>query len=143
MFQSDAPIRRRQRAIAEINVVPYIDVMLVLLIIFMITAPMLNLGVEVELPQASAESLGDISDPLMVTVNQNGDLYLNTGDAPELIDGQTLVERVGIIVARNPEVQVLVGGDQQVPYRYIYETMVLLQRAGVAAIGFMGDPPEQ
>jgi biopolymer transport protein TolR len=128
---------------AEINVVPYIDVMLVLLIIFMVTAPLLNLGVEVELSQGNAESLGDIEEPLLVTVNSNGDLYLNTGDAPELVDGQTLVERVGVIVGRNDEVQVLIGGDQAVPYRYIYDTMVLLQRAGVSSIGFMGDPPEQ
>lgn len=142
-MQTDAPIQRRRRAMAEINVVPYIDVMLVLLIIFMVTAPLLNLGVEVELPQGNAESMGEIEDPLMVTVNSNGDLYLNTGDAPELIDGQTLVERVSVLVGRNPEIQVLVGGDQAVPYRHIYETMVLLQRAGVASIGFMGDPPEQ
>ena len=142
-MQTDAPIQRRRRAMAEINVVPYIDVMLVLLIIFMVTAPLLNLGVEVELPQGNAESMGDKEDPLTVTVDSNGDLYLNTGDAPELIDGQTLVERVSILVGRNPDIQVLVGGDQAVPYRYIYETMVLLQRAGVASIGFMGDPPEQ
>ncbi|MCA1778363.1 MAG: protein TolR [Xanthomonadaceae bacterium] len=142
-MQTDAPIRRRRRAIAEINVVPYIDVMLVLLIIFMITAPLLNLGVEVELPQASAETLADKGDPLMVTVDANGDVYLNTGDAPERVDGQTLTERVGIIVGRNPELQVLVGGDRQVAYQHIYETMVLLQQAGVASIGFMGDPPEQ
>ncbi|MDT8449028.1 MAG: ExbD/TolR family protein [Wenzhouxiangellaceae bacterium] len=142
-MQTDAPIQRRRRAMAEINVVPYIDVMLVLLIIFMITAPLLNLGVEVELPQGAAESLGDISDPLMVTVDRNGEMYLNTGDAPELVDGQTLVERVSVLVGRNPEIQVLVGGDRDVPYRHIYETMVLLQQAGVASIGFMGDPPEQ
>src|SRR6056297_1945607 len=103
-MQTDAPIQRRRRAMAEINVVPYIDVMLVLLIIFMVTAPLLNLGVEVELPQGNAESMGEIEDPLMVTVNANGDLYLNTGDAPELIDGQTLVERVSVLVGRNPEI---------------------------------------
>ena len=142
-MQTDAPIQRRRRAMAEINVVPYIDVMLVLLIIFMVTAPLLNLGVEVELPQGNAESMGDIEEPLLVTVDRNGDLYLNTGDAPELVDGQTLVERVSVIVGRNEKVQVLVGGDQAVPYRYIYDTMVLPQRAGVASIGFMGDPPEQ
>ncbi len=142
-MQTDAPIQRRRRAMAEINVVPYIDVMLVLLIIFMVTAPLLNLGVEVELPQGNAESMDNKENTLTVTVDSNGDLYLNTGDAPELIDGQTLVERVSVLVGRNAEIQVLVGGDQAVPYRYIYETMVLLQRAGVASIGFMGDPPEQ
>ena len=142
-MEADSPLRRRRRAMAEINVVPYIDVMLVLLIIFMVTAPLLNLGVEVELPQGNAESMGDIDEPLMVTVDRDGNLYLNTGDAPELVDPQTLGERVGIIVGRNPDVQVLVGGDQQTDYRHIYETMVTLQQAGVASIGFMGDPPEQ
>ncbi|MGB0515094.1 MAG: ExbD/TolR family protein [Wenzhouxiangellaceae bacterium] len=142
-MQHDAPIRRRRRAMAEINVVPYIDVMLVLLIIFMVTAPLLNLGVEVELPRGSAEALEDDGDPLMVIVHSNGDLYLNTGDAPELVDAETLVERIAIIVGRNPQAQVLIAGDQQTPYSRIYETMVLLQQAGVASIGFMGDPPEQ
>jgi len=142
-MQADAPIRRRRRAMAEINVVPYIDVMLVLLIIFMVTAPLLNLGVEVELPRGNAESMGDQDDPLIVEIRENGDLYLNAGDAPELVDGQTLVERVGIFLGRNDELQVFIAGDQGVAYRHIYETMVLLQRAGVPAIGFMGDPPEQ
>jgi biopolymer transport protein TolR len=142
-MEADSPLRRRRRAMAEINVVPYIDVMLVLLIIFMVTAPLLNLGVEVELPQGNAESMGEIEEPLMVSIDRDGNLYLNTGDAPELVDSQTLAERVGIILGRNPDVQVLVGGDQQTDYRYIYETMVTLQQAGVASIGFMGDPPEQ
>jgi biopolymer transport protein TolR len=128
---------------AEINVVPYIDVMLVLLIIFMVTAPLLNLGVEVELPRGNAESMGETDEPLIVEVRANGDLYLNTGDAPELVDGQTLVERVETFIGRNPDIQVLIGGDQRVPYRHIYATMVLLQQAGVPAIGFMGDPPEE
>jgi len=142
-MQADAPIRRRRRAMAEINVVPYIDVMLVLLIIFMVTAPLLNLGVEVELPRGNAESMGDQDDPLIVEIRDNGDLYLNTGDAPELIDGETLVERVAVFLGRNDELQVFIAGDQEVDYRHVYETMVLLQRAGVPAIGFMGDPPEQ
>jgi len=142
-MEADAPIRRRRRAMSEINVVPYIDVMLVLLIIFMITAPLLNLGVEVELPQGSAETLGERGDPLIVVVHGNGDLYLNTGDAPELIDGQTLVERVGVFVGRNPDLQVLIAGDQQAAYGHVYDAMTLLQQAGVTSIGFMGDPPEQ
>src|SRR6056297_1131460 len=128
-MQADAPIRRRRRAMAEINVVPYIDVMLVLLIIFMVTAPLLNLGVEVELPRGNAESMGDQDDPLIVEVRDNGDLYLNTGDAPELIDGETLVERVAVFLGRNDELQVFIAGDQEVDYRHVYETMVLLQRA--------------
>lgn len=142
-FHGDAPVRRRRRAMAEINVVPYIDVMLVLLIIFMVTAPLLNLGVEVELPEGNAESLGEMTDPLLVTVDRDGNLYLNTGDAPELVDSQTLIERVSVFAGRNPDLQVLIGGDRDVAYRHIYSTMVLLQQAGVGAVGFMGDPPAE
>ncbi|WP_376692607.1 protein TolR [Wenzhouxiangella sp. EGI_FJ10409] len=138
---SDQPyIRRRRKRMSEINVVPYIDVMLVLLIIFMVTAPLMNLGVEVELPSGSAEPLTDQGDPLMVTVTAEGDLYLDTGDAAELVDDQTLVETVSAIVARNPQLQVTVTGDRNVDYQHIYGAMVLLQRAGVASVGLVGDP---
>ena len=134
---------------AEINVVPYIDVMLVLLVIFMITAPLLNLGVEVDLPKADAEPLesqqGD--EPLVVTVLENGDLYLNAGGdldgtSSGLIDPDSLVTTVSAIVRRNPDVQVLVGGDQAVGYGQVYNAMVLLQKAGVTKVGLMSDPLE-
>ena len=134
---------------AEINVVPYIDVMLVLLVIFMITAPLLNLGVEVDLPKADAEPLDSeqSEEPLVVTVLKNGDLYLNAGgDLDEtssgLIDPESLVTTVAAIVRRNPEVQVLVGGDQSVGYGQVYNAMVLLQKAGVSKVGLMSDPLE-
>ena len=139
--------RARRRPMSEINVVPYIDVMLVLLVIFMITAPLLNLGVEVDLPEADAEPLetqqGD--EPLVLTVLQNGDLYLNAGGdlagtTSGLIDPESLVTTVAAIVRRNPEVQVLVGGDQAVGYGQVYNAMVLLQKAGVSKVGLMSDP---
>jgi biopolymer transport protein TolR len=140
---SDQPyIRRRRRPMAEINVVPYIDVMLVLLVIFMITAPLMNLGVEVELPTGQAEPLSDQGDPLLVTVTREGDLYLDTGDSPRLVDGESLVEIVGAIAQRNPDVQVTVSGDRDVAYQHIYGAMVLLQRAGVPAVGLIGDPED-
>ena len=141
------PVKGRRRPMAEINVVPYIDVMLVLLVIFMITAPLLNLGVEVELPKADAEPMDieENNEPLVVTVLTNGDLYLNAGGdldgtSSGLIDPETLVKTVGAIVRRNPEVQVLVGGDQAVDYGKIYDAMVLLQKAGVTKVGLMSDP---
>ena len=142
-------IKGRRRPMAEINVVPYIDVMLVLLVIFMITAPLLNLGVEVDLPKADAEPLesqqGD--EPLVVTVLENGDLYLNAGGdldgtSSGLIDPDSLVATVSAIVRRNPDVQVLVGGDQAVGYGQVYNAMVLLQKAGVTKVGLMSDPLE-
>ncbi|MDX1380839.1 MAG: protein TolR [Xanthomonadales bacterium] len=140
-----SPGRARRRPMAEINVVPYIDVMLVLLVIFMITAPLLNLGVEVELPEANAEPLDsqENEEPLVVTVLENGDLYLNAGGdmgAAGLIDPESLVSTVSAIVRRNPGIQVLVAGDRNVGYGSVYEAMVLLQQAGVTRVGLMSDP---
>ena len=141
--------RNRRKPMAEINVVPYIDVMLVLLIIFMVTAPLLNLGVEVELPEADAAPLESKAneEPMVITVLANGDLYLNAGGGPDmgssgLIDPESLEKTVTAIVKRNPELQVLVGGDQAVGYGKVYEAMVILQRAGVTKVGLMSDPIE-
>lgn len=139
---SEVHVRRRRQRMSEMNVVPYIDVMLVLLIIFMVTAPLMNLGVEVELPTGAAEPMEDQGDPLLVTVTSSGEFYLDTGDAPELIDGETLRETVAAIASRNPEVQVTVSGDRDVPYQFIYSAMVYLQQAGVASVGLMGDPEQ-
>lgn len=132
---------------SEINVVPYIDVMLVLLVIFMITTPLLNLGVEVELPEADAEPLDtqENDEPLIITVLKNGDLYLNAGGdldgtSSGLIDDESLVATVSAIVRRNPKIQVLIGGDRAVGYGKVYNAMVLLQKAGVHKIGLMSDP---
>ena len=142
-------LKSRRRPMSEINVVPYIDVMLVLLVIFMITAPLLNLGVEVQLPKADAEPLDTQQErePMVLTVMRNGDLYLNAGGDLDgttsgMIDPETLVQTVAAIVRRNPEIQVLVGGDQQVEYGQVYNAMVLLQKAGVQKVGLMSDPLE-
>ncbi len=136
--------RQRRKPMAEINVVPYIDVMLVLLVIFMITAPLLNLGVEIELPQSAAEPLETQTDDsvVMVTVTSNGDLYLNTDGRGELIDPESLVLQMAAFVRRNPELEVLVGGDTQAAYGQVYQAMVLLQEAGVTKVGLMSDPEE-
>ena len=139
---SEQYVRRRRKRMAEMNVVPYIDVMLVLLVIFMITAPLMNLGVEIDLPTATAEPLTDQGDPLMVTVTRSGDLFLDTGDSPRLVDGETLVATISAIVERNPDLQVLVGGDRDAPFQHIYSAMVFLQRAGVPSVGLIGDPDE-
>ncbi|NCF63296.1 MAG: protein TolR [Gammaproteobacteria bacterium] len=142
-------LKSRRRPMAEINVVPYIDVMLVLLVIFMITAPLLNLGVEVELPKADAEPMDtqENDEPLVITVLQNGDLYLNAGGdldgtSSGLIDPDSLVTMVTAIVSRNPQIQVLVGGDERANYGQVYNAMVLLQKAGVTKVGLMSDPME-
>ena len=135
--------RGRKKAMAEINVVPYIDVMLVLLIIFMITAPLLQLGVEIDLPEANAAPLEESTDPVVVNVMKNGDFYLTIDGESELIDAQTLTTKIAAFVRRNPSVQVLIGGDRDVTYGRVYEAMVVLQEAGVPKVGLMSDPPEQ
>jgi len=139
--------RNKRRPMAEINVVPYIDVMLVLLVIFLITTPLLNLGVEVNLPNADAAPMESEQndEPMVVTVLKNGDLYLNAGGEADdvtsgLIDSESLVATVAAIVRRNPEIQVLVGGDEEVGYGHVYNAMVLLQKAGVTKVGLMSDP---
>ncbi len=133
---------RKRRMMAEINVVPYIDVMLVLLVIFMITAPLLNLGVEVELPDTAAAPIdSEELNALVVSVDQRGDYYLTTDSRPELIDGETLVTKMQAFVRNNPDLEVLVGGDEAVSYGQVYQAMVLLQQAGVRRVGLLSDPP--
>lgn len=136
---TEAYVRRRRKRMSEMNVVPYIDVMLVLLIIFMVTAPLMNLGVEIDLPVGDAGPLSDDGDQVLITVTRSGELYLDTGDTPRLIDPQSLVETISILAERNPRLQVTVGGDRQASYQDIYGAMVLLQQAGVASVGLIGD----
>ena len=132
---------RRRRLMGEINVVPYIDVMLVLLIIFMVTTPMLNNSVDVQLPQSDAKSLQQKKDPVLVSVLQDGQLYLTlSGAKKELVDEDTLKLKVGAFVRENPEVSVLVGGDERGTYGGIFKVLADLQAAGVAKVGLMGQP---
>ena len=135
-------LKHRRKQMSEINVVPYIDVMLVLLIIFMITAPLLQLGVEIDLPKADAAPMEQTEAPVVVNVMANGDLYLSLDGQSELIDLQTLITKVSAFVRRTPDIQVLVGGDRGVPYGRVFEAMVALQEAGVPKLGLMSDPLE-
>ncbi len=136
--------RPRRAPMAEINVVPYIDVMLVLLVIFMITAPLLSQGVKVELPQASAEPLEkDTKEPLILTVDVEGKFYLNVGgDEKEAVASDEVVRRVQIILGREPATPVMVRGDTNVNYGAVVQAMVLLQAAGADSVGLMTDPSE-
>ena len=133
--------RRRRRAMSEINVVPYIDVMLVLLIIFMVTAPLLNLGVDIELPKTNAKALESKQNPIVVSVDKEGQLWLTLGKEPrETVDRETLLNKVSAFVRQNPEVPVYVEGDQAVSYGQVFELFTLAQSAGVTKIGIVGQP---
>ncbi len=133
---------RRRKLKAEINVVPYIDVMLVLLIIFMVTAPLLNLGVDIDLPQSTARSIQDREDPVIVSVDRGGRLFLTLqGDANREIGKDQLVAKVKAFVAQRPNVPVYVAGDANAPYQTVYDVLALLQtEAGVARAGLMSTP---
>ena len=137
--------RPRRRLMGEINVVPYIDVMLVLLIIFMITAPLLTQGIKVELPSAGAEPLDARAvnnlEPLVLSVDAQGRLYLNVGANPkQAIDDATALARATAALRRAPRRVVLVKGDAAVSYGRIVAAMVLLQQAGAAKLGFLTEP---
>jgi biopolymer transport protein TolR len=141
------PNRRGRKLVAEINVVPYIDVMLVLLIIFMVTAPLLTQGIKVDLPKAGAEPLPQdlLRDhqPLILSVDASGRLYLNIGsDEEKPIDEDAVVQRVSAVLRREPLTPVLVKADRSVPYGEVVNGMVLLQEAGADKVGFITDPAE-
>jgi biopolymer transport protein TolR len=127
----------------EINVVPYIDVMLVLLIIFMVTAPLLTQGIEVELPKAAADPIdsGKNDEPLVLSVDATGRLYLSVGDDEEKpIDAERVVSLASAVLRRKPDTPVLVKADRKVPYGSVVEAMVLLQESGAKKVGFLTDP---
>ncbi len=134
---------RGRRLMGEINVVPYIDVMLVLLIIFMITAPLLTQGVKVDLPRAAAEPLeAQRLQPLVLSVDRAGRLYLNVGANPQaVLDERTVGARAAAVLRRAPETQVLVKADSAVAYGRVVQAMVVLQQAGARKIGFITQPP--
>ena len=130
---------RRRRMLAEINVVPYIDVMLVLLVIFMVTAPMLMQGVEVDLPDAAAAPVDNQdAEPLIVSINGQGQLFLNLGvDEKQSLELTTIQQRVGAVLRRTPEKPVLIWGDKAVPYGQVVVVMTALQAAGAPSVGLV------
>jgi len=139
------PISRKnkRRPMAEINVVPYIDVMLVLLVIFMITAPLITAGIKVDLPQASAEPVSAADEPpLIASIDESGNYYLSVGQSSDqALEAHELVELVAAHRQLNPDAQVMINGDRKVPYDKVVQLMVLLQtQAGIESIGLMTDP---
>ncbi len=138
-------IRKKRKPVAEINVVPYIDVMLVLLIVFMVTAPMLEQGIEVDLPQANNEPL-DIDEniaTLIVSTTAAGDYFLSigaTGEERQAVTLSVVGEQVGRIINANPDIQVLIEGDTQAAWGSMINLITTLNEAGVTNPNFITQP---
>jgi biopolymer transport protein TolR len=132
---------RGRRLMGEINVVPYIDVMLVLLIIFMVTAPMLSQGIKVDLPKAAAEPLPADIEPVVLGIDDEGGLYLNIGDPQAVLAPEQVLEVVSAVLRREPERPVVVKADRAVAYGRVVEGMALLQQAGAKKVGFATESP--
>jgi biopolymer transport protein TolR len=136
-----APLRKRRKLAHEINVVPYIDVMLVLLIIFMITAPLLTQGIEVDLPETVADSLATSDEPVTLTIDAKGRYFIDIGEATgKAVSDDELIRRVRAVLKRNPAQMILIRGDTAVDYGRVAYGMSLLQQAGASKIGFASDP---
>lgn len=132
-----------RKPMSEINVVPYIDVMLVLLVIFMVTAPLLTQGVQVDLPQTPAKPISQVKDePLIVSIKADGSFYINLGKAPEQsLSLGDIHTKVAAVIRRNPETPVLVWGDVEVPYGTVVGLMSELQSAGAPSVGLVTEAP--
>jgi len=133
---------------SEINVVPYIDVMLVLLVIFMATAPLLTQGVQVDLPNAPSEPISDTTDdPLVVSMRADGAIFVNLGmqdkeDAGSRVTVYSLEDQAGKIIRARPDVSVYVKADHKLDYGQVVMIMTVLQKAGAQSVGLITDPPE-
>lgn len=131
--------RKKRSLNAEINVVPYIEVMVVLLVVFMLTTPMLTQGVDVDLPQATSDPVEtDDQEPLIVTVDRDGNYYINVGGSDsEAVDGEVVSQRISSVLSENPNKLLLVRGDKNVTYDRVVQLMVLLQQAGAPSVGLV------
>ena len=138
----------RRKPMSEINVVPYIDVMLVLLVIFMATAPLLTQGVQVDLPQAPSEPIDEAqNDPLVISMRADGAIFLNLGMSEDEDDGTrvtvySLEDQAGKVLRARPEVPVYVKADHSLDYGQVVTVMTVLQKAGAESVGLITDPPD-
>ncbi len=143
MNQQPSLRKNKRKPVCEINVVPYIDVMLVLLVIFMITAPLITAGVKVDLPQVNAEPMSsDAEPPLIATIDESGNYYLSVGDSSDQsLELHELIELVMAHRERNPQSQIMINGDRNIAYNKVVQLMNLLQtQAGVESVGLMTEP---
>lgn len=140
--------KKKRKPMSEINVVPYIDVMLVLLIIFMITAPLMTQGVKVELPKASAKPMptDEQNEPLIVTVDKEGKYYLSTGSEEQkkqAVNSDTLFNRVQGVLQVSPKTPVYIRGDADANYGEVVAAMTVLSNAGAPNVGLITEPPQK
>jgi biopolymer transport protein TolR len=138
-------VRIKKQPMSQINVVPYIDVMLVLLIIFMITAPLLTQGVKVDLPQARSEPMPPSDqEPVIISIDKAGDFFINYGENQDRpVSAQALTTRISALIKYQPGIPIYVKGDAGVPYGKVVVVMALLQNAGAQGIGLVTEPLEQ
>ena len=132
----------RRKPMSEINVVPYIDVMLVLLVIFMVTAPLMTQGIKVELPAADSEAI-EVSDPddfLVVSIDAEGRYFLNIGEKETPMSLETMALQTEKVVTAQPSIKVLIEGDQAVTYGYVMSAMDRLKNAGIEDVGLVTQP---
>ncbi len=136
---------RRRKPMAEINVVPYIDVMLVLLVIFMVAAPLMTQGIKVDLPNASSGAIDVSQDELtlVVSIKADNSYYMNVGEEDEPVQLAAIREKASKIIKANPEIKVLVEGDQNLSYGVVVDLMNVLQIAGAKSVGLITEPPDQ
>ena len=133
--------RKRRKLVSDINVVPYIDVMLVLLIIFMVTAPLMNLSVDVDLPQSKAAALDQKDQPFLVTIDKTGAFFLTAPEGKrEAKTDDALQTDIAAYVATNPKIAVLIAADDAVPYGRVYAALARLQAAKAPRVGFISQP---
>ncbi len=135
----------RRKPMAEINVVPYIDVTLVLLIIFMITAPLLQTGVDVDLPQADAETVSQEQDPpVVVSIDKQGNYFIDIGgQGDDPVSARELLIRVAAVLRNKPKTQIYIRGDEKVDYGKVVSVMAALKNAHVPSVGLMTQPYQQ
>ena len=134
---------KRRKPMAEINVVPYIDVMLVLLVIFMVAAPLLVQGIQIEVPKTHSGplELDDDEPALVVSIDADGNYFINVGAEAESVPLELIADRASKILTANPDIKVLVEGDENIAYGNVVRLMGILQTAGAVNIGLITEPP--
>ena len=130
---------RRYQPVSDINVTPFVDVMLVLLIVFMVTAPLLTVGVPVDLPKAKAQALSEPVEPLVISLKNDGQIFIQ--ETPVALDA--LVPRLLAITENNPEARIYLRGDRRLAYGQVMRVMGLVNSAGFAKVALIAELPEK